>query len=188
MEWSALDATLRLGRTSGSTHTKAGFAPLLDASGQYQGDETRAADTTAQLEVEDWIRRNWLPQKFGQKFHRERLRLSAGGLFDFDAVSDDEKIVAVISTSGAKTRRGRAGAGKLVKIRSDVYFLLLVESAKRIVVFTEQDMFGRFNRERHAGRIPHEIESYVAEIPPDLRRRLEAARKASIDEFEPSDE
>ncbi len=145
------------------------------------------ADTTVQLEVEDWVRRNWLPQKFGQKFHRERLRLSAGGLFDFDAVSEDEKVIAVISTSGAKTRRGRSGAGKLMKIRADVYFLLLVESAKRIVLFTEKDMLDRFNREQQAGRVPREIESYLAEIPAELRRRLEAARKASIDEVEPSD-
>jgi hypothetical protein len=145
------------------------------------------ADTTVQLEVEDWIRRNWLPQKFGQRFHRDRLRLSAGGLFDFDAVSDDEKIIAVISTSSAKTRRGRSGAGKLMKIRSDVYFLLLVESAERVVVFTEKDMLDRFNREQEAGRVPREIDSYLAEIPAELRRRLEVARKASIDEVEPSD-
>ncbi len=145
------------------------------------------ADTTVQLEVEDWIRRNWLPQKFGQKFHRERLRLSAGGLFDFDAVSEDEKIIAVISTSSAKTRRGKSAVGKLTKIRSDVYFLLLVESAKRVVVFTEKDMLDRFNKERQAGRAPREIDSYLAEIPAELRRRLEVARKASIDEIEPSD-
>ena len=145
------------------------------------------ANTTVQLEVEDWISRNWLPQKFGKRFYRERLRLSPGGLFDFDAVSEDEQIVAVISTSGAKTRRGRAGAGKLMKIRSDVYFLLLIESAKRVVVFTEKDMFVRFNREQQAGRVPPEIESYQAEIPVELRRRLETARKASIDEVEPSD-
>jgi hypothetical protein len=150
--------------------------------------KSKVADTTVQLEVEDWVRRTWLPQKFGQKFHRERLRLSAGGLFDFDAVSEDEKVIAVISTSGAKTRRGRSGAGKLMKIRSDVYFLLLVEDAKRrIVVFTEKDMLDRFNREQQAGRVPREIDSYLAEIPAELRRRLEAARKASIDEVEPSD-
>ncbi len=50
------------------------------------------ADTRIQIQVEDWIRRNWMPKKFGQKFHRERLQLSSGGVFDFDAVSADNKI------------------------------------------------------------------------------------------------
>src|SRR6266404_9696240 len=64
------------------------------------------AHTGVQLEVEDWVRREWLPQEFGQRFSRERLKLTPGGFFDFDAVSADEKIVASISTSAARTATG----------------------------------------------------------------------------------
>jgi hypothetical protein len=39
------------------------------------------ADTRMQLEVEDWVRREWMPGKFGQPFFRERVRLSPGGVF-----------------------------------------------------------------------------------------------------------
>ncbi|HYT19398.1 MAG TPA: hypothetical protein VEW05_04110 [Candidatus Polarisedimenticolia bacterium] len=77
------------------------------------------AQTGVQLEVEDWVRREWLPKEFGQRFTRERLGLTSGGVFDFDAVSADEKIVASISTSAARTARGNLAVGKLTKIRSE---------------------------------------------------------------------
>jgi hypothetical protein len=61
------------------------------------------ADTRIQIEVEDWVRRNWMPTHFGVSFSRERLLVQSGGVFDFDAVSEDHSIVATISTSGSKT-------------------------------------------------------------------------------------
>jgi len=99
------------------------------------------ADTSTQLEVEDWIRTRWIPLKFNQKFVQRNLRLSSGGVFKFDAVSDDEKIIANISTSGATTSGGKVGAGKKQKIRADIYFLLLLPNEMRkLMIFTETDM------------------------------------------------
>jgi hypothetical protein len=31
------------------------------------------AGTRIQFEVEDWVRRNWMPERFGMKSSRERL-------------------------------------------------------------------------------------------------------------------
>jgi hypothetical protein len=67
------------------------------------------ADPRVQLEVEDWVRQQWMPTKFGMGFYRERLKIRSGGVFDIDAVSGDKSIVAAISTapaylSGAATR------------------------------------------------------------------------------------
>ena len=53
------------------------------------------ADTRVQLEVEDWVRRNWMPEQYGIRFSRERLRLRSGGVFDFDAVSEAIKTAGV---------------------------------------------------------------------------------------------
>ena len=92
------------------------------------------AQTGVQLEVEDWVRREWLPREFGQKFSRERLKLTSGGVFDFDAVSADGKIVASISTSAAHTARGKLGVGKLAKIRADMLFLLMATFAQERTV------------------------------------------------------
>ncbi len=144
------------------------------------------ADTRVQTEVEDWLRANWFPKEYGQRFRRERLKLRSGGVFDFDAVSDDGKIVASISTGGSKTASGKYAVGKMMKIRSDLYFLLLIEAERKVVVFTEQDMVDQFKQEVEGGRVPSEIEFAFAEIPDELRRRLEKAREKASKEVTPS--
>lgn len=140
------------------------------------------ADTRIQLEVEDWVRRNWMPEQFGTKFSRERLPLKSGGVFDFDAVSEDRSIVPTISTSGSKTAGGKHAVGKILKLRSDVLFLTMVEAKRRIIVLTEQDMCEQCQKEFEGGRVPKEIEFVCAVIPDELRARLIASRtKASYE-------
>ena len=146
------------------------------------------SDTRVQLAVEAWICANWMPEKFGQKFHKRRIGLTSGGLFEFDAVSEDGKIVAVISTSGAKTASGGSATGKIHKIRSDMFFLLLAEAEQRVVVLTEQDMFQRWQQEKTGGRVPPEIELYLAKIPDEQRERLRSARKKAAREVSPDRE
>jgi hypothetical protein len=135
------------------------------------------ATTRVQVQVEDCIRDHWLPERFGQEFHRKRLSLSSGGVFDFDAVSADRKIVVSISTSGATTASGKRAVGKLMKIRADMFFfLLLPEAERRIIVLTEPDMHELCESERTAGRVPDSIEFTPTDIPEELRSRLLAAR------------
>ena len=135
------------------------------------------ADTRIQLEVEDWVRRSWMPMQYGGRFSRERLPLRSGGVFDFDAVSDNHLIVATISTSGSKTASGKHAVGKLLKLRSDMLFLTLVNARQRIIVLTEQEMFVQCKKEAQGGRVPQEIEFAHAPIPDQLRARLSTARQ-----------
>ena len=143
------------------------------------------ADTRVQVEVEDWVRREWMPLKFGQRFRRERVSLSSGGVFDFDAVSEDDTIVASISTSGAATSGGRLGVGKLMKMRSDMLFLLLATAERRVMVLTEEDMYQACLKERDNGRVPPNIEFLRADIPPDLQERLAHSRSIASSEVQP---
>ena len=143
------------------------------------------ADTRCQLECEDWVRLNFLPVRFGQPFSRERLRLSSGGVFDFDAVSTDRKIVATISTSGATTASGKYGVGKMMKLRSDMLFLLLAERLQSFIVLTECDMYELCRKEQQAGRVPKQIDFLHAELPPELVQRLREARRVSSAEVSP---
>jgi hypothetical protein len=113
---------------------------------------------------------------FGMTFSRERVRLSSGGVFDADAVSDDGKVVAAISTSGARTASGKNAVGKMLKIRSDMYFLLLAGTERRIVVLTERDMYDQCLKEAAGGRVPRTIEFVLAELPPDIRAHLASSR------------
>ena len=138
------------------------------------------ADTSAQLKVEDWVRREWMQARYGHQFFRKRVPLTSGGVFDCDAVSADGDIVAVISTSGSKTATGGPGSGKMHKIRSDMYFLLLAKARRSLVLLTESDMYARWVKEVHTGRVPTCIEFVHVEIPEPLNAELqESRRKAS---------
>ncbi len=133
------------------------------------------ADSSIQLEIEKWIRTNWLPQKYGQPFNPRQLKLKPGGGFIFDAVSEDGAIVALISTSSARTAGGKFGAGKMQKLRADMLFLLLAPAQMRLIVLSEPDMFKLCRQEKKVGRVPEEIEFVLAEIPEELRQRLAGA-------------
>ena len=138
------------------------------------------ADTRIQLMVEDWVRRVWMPGQYGQRFSRERVTLTSGGIFDFDAVSADCKIVANISTSGAKTANGKYGVGKILKVRSDSYFLLLTKAERILQLLTEHDMYEQWLKEVEKGRVPDSIEFVHVKIPEDLDRALQASRPESF--------
>ncbi len=144
------------------------------------------ADSGVQLEVEDWVRRTWLPRALGQRFHRDSVRLSPGGEVSFDAVSDDRRVVVSISTSGAHTRTGRLGVGKLMRMRADVLFLLLAEAERRLLCLTEKDMYELCEKEMKAGRMPRAIELLSVDLPSELAQRLKAARQATSAEARPS--
>lgn len=84
-----------------------------------------------------------MPHQFGKKFFRERLSLRSGGVFDFDAVSEDQSVVATISTSGSKTPGIKNAVGKILKLRSDMLFLILVHADRRVIVPNEPDMLNQ---------------------------------------------
>lgn len=143
------------------------------------------ADTPVQLEVEDWVRTAWMPSTFGQRFRRERLPLRSGGNFDFDAVSEGDKIIATISTSSSLTSGGKHGVGKMMKLRSDMLFLIMTQAERRLVVLTEMDMHERCLAEAAGGRVPPEVEFVLAQIPGALRERLVVTKAESSAEVAP---
>jgi len=130
--------------------------------------------------------RDWMQTHYGESFYRERLQLTSGGYFDFDAVNSDKTIAATISTSGAKTASGKHAVGKLLKIRSDMYFLLLANVQRRIVVLTESDMYELCQKESAGGRVHSSIEFVHVEIPAELGTRLKTARSKASEEVSPS--
>lgn len=140
------------------------------------------ADSRIQAQAENWIRETWLPKHFNQSFHKERLRLSPGGLFEFDAVSHDKKLIASISTNGGITAPGRKATPKLNKVRSDILFLLLYEANRRLVLLTDKAMFNLCEQERANGRMPPQVEFIHAALPPDLEEQCKVARQIAAQE------
>ncbi|MBI5216909.1 MAG: hypothetical protein HY960_14240 [Ignavibacteriae bacterium] len=145
------------------------------------------ANTNAQVEAEKWIRENELPRIYGQTFRQRNLCLKSKGEFKFDAVSDDGKIVVVISTSSAENKNGKTGTGKLLKIRADAYwFMNLAEKPDKCVfVFSEDSMIELLNEERKKGRFPQEFEIIKVVLPPELEDKVKESRKIASEEVRP---
>jgi|SRR3989304_7036171 len=97
------------------------------------------ANTNVQRKVEDWVRKEWMNKSYGKNFYRDRIKLSSGGVFEFDAVSQDMEIIASISTSSAITASGNRAAGPLMKIRSDILFLTMTIIKRKIAYSGEFD-------------------------------------------------
>lgn len=137
------------------------------------------ADTRVQLEVEEWVRDKILRPRFRKRFESKSVKLRSGGFFRFDAVSKGNEMVASVSTSRWATEGGKRGSGKLQKLRADALFLMLVRARRRLLVFTEPDMFRLCRTELKAGRLPQTIEAVIAPLPSALQRRLARARRVS---------
>jgi len=148
------------------------------------------ADTRAQNRIEEWIVDVELPRLVGQEFSKKKVPLSWGGSFEVDATSTDGRIVACVSTSQHRTAGGRAGIGKIQKIRSDALFLLHIAGAKRrLLIFTDPDMYRHFSQEQQHGRFPPsgDVELLIVQLPDDLSATLDAARLTASQEVSPRD-
>jgi hypothetical protein len=140
------------------------------------------ADTTCQVECEDWVRRVWMAEHFGEPFFRERVKLTSGGVFDFDAVNADRTVVGTISTSSAKTSGGNWATGAVMKLRSDMLFLLLAAPKRALLILTERNMYDLCQKEASIGRVPPQIEFFHAALPDDLAVKLIDAKRRSSEE------
>ena len=145
------------------------------------------SNTQVQIEVERWIVENHLPKHYQMKFVKKKLPLFWGGKFQFDAVSESNKIAGCISTSSAQTARGKSAVGKYHKIRGDALYLnAAVGVAKKFLLFTDEQMKSYFEKERDNGRFPQDIEFLYAPLPADLRARLQESADAASREVTPS--
>ena len=145
------------------------------------------ADSSPQIAVADWINREWLPHRTGEPFFRAKVRLISGGEHSFACVNADKSAVGTICTSGIRTGGGKSAQGKITKVRADLYYLLMAQTARRFVVFTDSGMDAYFREERRKGQIPADVGFMLAEgIPEDLVERLRAAQRSASDEVSPA--
>ncbi len=136
------------------------------------------ADAKAQIEAKKWIREVFLPKKYGQSFQQRDLTIQSRGQFKFDAVSDDNEIVAVISTSPGFMPSGKVATDALMKVRSAALWVLMLELTpqKRLLVLSDQSMIDLVKDERKRGRFPKEFEIVKVKLPSELAARVEESR------------
>jgi hypothetical protein len=145
------------------------------------------ADTSINHEAERWVVRTGLPLHWpGKCFAPRKMKLTWGGSFAFDAVSEDQEIVAAISTSAARTATGKLATAKYQKLKTDALYLLHLESdARRVMVFTESCMQEYFVRVAKLGRFPSNIELLHIPLPVELQAKVIVGRALASKETSP---
>ena len=143
------------------------------------------ANSKAHRDAEDWVRENRLHLQFNTKFHKKRLSLRTGGVFEFDAVSEDGRIAISISTSGGETTGQKKASPKMNKIRSDALFLLLADVDQRYIMFTEPKMFALCEEQIRLKRFPTEVQILLETLPDELEDSLVKSRRFAAEVINP---
>lgn len=136
-------------------------------------------DSRVQKEVEAWVRDIWLREQHGCEFSTKKVMLKDGGEYKFNAVNDEQGILVSVCTGMAKTASGNLATGKMHKIRSDVLYLIMANANRRLMVFTERCMLEAVTEEQEKGRLPRNIECFIADLPHDLYIRLNESRSVA---------
>ena len=145
------------------------------------------ADTSINHKAEQWIVKSGLPVLFpGRIFTPKKMKLTWGGHFAFDAVSEDETIVIAISTSAARTATGKLATAKYQKLKADALYLLnLQATTSKIMIFTEPCMRDYFLKAASAGRFPSTIELLHIALPAELQEKVIETRLRASAETSP---
>ena len=120
--------------------------------------------------VEPYVRVE-LGREFGINFSSQHLTLTTGGTHEFDAVSDDKKIVASIKSAGGKTARGKRPSGKISNSGAELYYLTLVQSETKLMVLTAPEFYDIMVK-RLEGRLASGIALKLIELPGELQTQI----------------
>lgn len=133
--------------------------------------------------VEPYVRAE-LGRIHGVRFESRILTLTIGGTHEFDAVAEDESIVASIKSPSGKTKRGKRPAAKYSTCLAELYFLSLIEAPKRMLVLTTPEWHAMF--ERHIeGRLAPGLSVELLKLSPELQNEVDRHRDVASDEVSP---
>jgi len=126
-----------------------------------------ADSTIATKDVENWIRNEFLPKKYHQAFAKRKLGVQSGGEFECDAVSEDGKIVCIISTSPVKTMDGQFDTGALTNVREKTLWTISLNEKPETIVFvcTDKSMLELVKKEKENRRFPKHIKTLLVKLP-----------------------
>jgi hypothetical protein len=134
--------------------------------------------------VEEHVRTT-LHRKHGVAFAKRRLRLTSGGLHEFDAVSDDGQFVASIKSASGRTSGGRIPAGKIKDCVAELYFLSMINAPRRVLILTTPDFYDIFTKVM-VGKVVPGIEVTLCRLPEQLQAVVAAVQAAASAETSPS--
>jgi hypothetical protein len=132
------------------------------------------------LRIEPAMRQS-LAGLFGINFHERAMpiRWSGEGVgsFRFDAVSDDERVVACLSAAR------NLKPGQRYKLMRDATFMWLVPNVQqRILAVVEAGVADALSKELCCGRLPPKTEIRTIDLGQEIRHELELFRTIAISE------
>ena len=118
-------------------------------------------------DIENWIRNEFLLKKYNQAFAKRKLAVQSGGEMEYDAVSEDGKIVCILSTSRGMTAEGKPDADVLSNIREKILWTVSLNEKPEIIafVYTEKSMGELLKQEKERGRLPKQMKMVQAKMP-----------------------
>jgi hypothetical protein len=143
-----------------------------------------ANSTTATKDIENWIRNEFLQEKYHQVFSKRKLGVQSGAQIEFDAVSEEGNIVCIISTSIGKTADGKPDADVLGKIREKALWAISLNEKPETIMFafTDKSMVELIKQEKENGRFPKHIKTLLVKLPSDLEKKLADMKKKAVKE------
>jgi len=145
------------------------------------------ADTTVFKEVEDFIRQELERCYPGHTFSEKSLPLGkrrdgTPSFHRFDAVSEDNTIVASIKSHSWLTSSGKSPAGKIGQIYESLYFLSLVDAKTKLLVLTDRATYEGF-LVKSDGKIAKDVEIKLCPLPPELGLRVKKVHQKASQEM-----
>lgn len=145
------------------------------------------ARTTELRDVELFVRKELEKDYPGHTFTEKALplRKKKGGTYAvhrFDAVSEDNSIVANIKSHSWLTSGGKRPAGKIGEIYESLYFLSLVEAKTKLLVLTDREAYEGFLQESD-GKVAEDIEIKFCPLPPGLQLRVRRVQQKASQEM-----
>jgi hypothetical protein len=145
-------------------------------------DDVLVANTSyLRYTVEPWVR-DRLAEQYRQGFAPRVLRLAPGGSHEFDAVSDDGRIVVSIKANSGLTSGGNYPTGKVATCLNEVYFLTQVDADVRLLLLTNPAFHAIFTKAT-TGQIAPGIGVELLPLPPDMQRTVDGVTELASREM-----
>ena len=131
------------------------------------------AKTTELRKVEVFVRKELEKSYPGHTFLEKALPLrkkrdGTYAVHRFDAVSEDNTIVASIKSHSWLTSGGKSPGGKIGQIYQSLYFLSLVDAKTKLLILTDREAYEGFLVVSN-GKVAEGVEIKLCPLPPELQ-------------------
>ena len=146
-----------------------------------------AKTTELKTKVEPFVRK-WLEKSYtGHAFTEKPLRLrkkrdSTYAVHRFDAVSEDNTIVASIKSHSWLTSGGKSPGGKIGQIYQSLYFLSLVDAKTKLLILTNREAYEGFLAVSN-GKVAEGVEIKLCLLPSELQQLVAKVHQKASQEM-----